>query len=127
MLYTCRVLVPVQTHPRIVTIEGDSPEWAANEAHSRYFTNPTDSMHVARPARDHGEEDVYFARIDVAGYGTFTSRMFKSQIKRRGGVKLNAPTMKERLLYIAGMLEWKDDPAELIGTDMWIGEEEYAQ
>lgn len=126
MLYRCHVLVPVQVNPRIVTIEGDSPEYAANEVHSLYFTNTTDSLHVLHSAKDgSGLEDVYFAIIDVNGE-RYTSRMFKQQIRRKGGIKpRNAPTLEQRLATIAKALDWDEDPMELVGSACWVNEEIY--
>lgn len=122
--YTCRVVVPATARQRIVTIEGDSPSYAANEAHSQHFTNATDSLCVSHSANDgSGREDVYFAVIEVDGE-RYTSRMFKQGIYRKGGVKpRNVPTLLQQLTVIAKALGWEDDPMELVGSSMWEGEE----
>lgn len=83
-------------------------EGGTAEMSARYVPDP--DRPVAR---------VLFATLEVEGHGLFTSRIYKSGIGRRGGVKHRAELS---LADVAKAIGWDRDPAELMGPG-WDGEE----
>lgn len=119
--YRCRVVVPVLAVQDWTTVEALSPEEAVQDFHFHHATDGTHSLVLTREAP---REDVYFARVEVDEHGTWVSRIFKSQIRRKGGVKRQRPTEAQRLVTIAKTLGWEGDPMDLIAAGWDLEEAE---
>ncbi len=63
---------------------------------------------------------VSFVRVEVEGSGTMVSRLYRSGIRRRGGVKPRDPMTVEK---IAKILSWDGEPQELLEAG-WESESE---
>lgn len=114
--YRCRTVAPRQTS--WCDVEALSPEDAAQTHHDRRLRS--DSI-VYVPDEKKAGSRVYFALVEVEGHGEMVSRIFTSEILRRGGVKSNRPPVT--LADVAQALGWGRDPQELVASG-WDGETE---
>lgn len=113
--YNVRCLKPRQYG--WVRITAASPE----EAVSEYHYNQEPEGFVVK-MEDHGGplERLHLIRAEVEGHGYFVSRIFKTGIFRRGGIKLPGKSLES----IAAALEWERPVEELI-AEGWLLEERY--
>lgn len=112
--YQCRFTAPRSSGWSAV--EAPSPEMAANEFHYR-----DKSFGISYcPDPEKPGSRIYFASVEVDGFGTWVSRVYWSGIVRRGGVRSRG--RKLTLADVAKAVRWERDPAELLGEG-WDGEE----
>lgn len=119
MTYRCRTVAPRQTS--WCDVEASSPEDAAQTHHDRRLRS--DSIVYVPDEKEAGNR-VYFALVEVEGHGEMVSRIFTSEILRRGGVKSKCqPVTLSPLTGVAQALGWGRDPQELVASG-WDGETE---
>lgn len=115
MIYRCRT-----TKPKVsewFDIEAESPELAANAFHSDH-NDELESL-AFYPDPDMMGKSVRFVCIEVEGHEIMVSRLFVSEIARRGGaLRKTLPTLEE----IAKRLDYQHDPGTLL-EEGWEGEE----
>jgi hypothetical protein len=121
MTFKCRFTVPRESAWQAV--EGATPEEAANEFHYR-----RDLDGIVLYLSDAGEpwrpgDSVSLALVEVEGHEPWMSRIFRSGLVRRGGIKLRDRTFDQKLAGVAKQLGWTGDPRELIAPG-WEGENE---
>lgn len=110
-IYRCCMVRPTPSNWH--DVEADSWGEAANEVHANVLEGGY------RYRADEGGPAVFFAMMEVEGFGQVISRYYWEGIWRRGGVRhYRGPS---RLDYIAKELGWVEDPRLLLETG-WDGE-----
>lgn len=117
-IYQCRMLLPQELPWR--TVEADTPEQAANEYHFGLPRWESGKVWIERDGEG-TRTDVYFARIEVEGHGSWVSRVYQSGLWRRGGVPVQQPTLAD----LAAAIDWPHDPQELVQPG-WDFEEDWS-
>lgn len=117
MIFKCRFIKPKTSN--WYNVESDSFEEAAQDFHGKFVPSSKDfsSVYFDRKTEDSGEY-VYFALVEIEGYGQWVVRTYYSCIVRRG--KFN-PISKPSLQDIANSIGWEKDYKELL--EYWTGEE----
>ena len=110
--FKCRMVIP--SHATWVEEEAETWEAAALEHH---FREPRRGI-AFNEDHDRPGSSVCFARVEVEGFGELITRVYRSSLVRRGGVKTGerAVTIEQ----IAERLGWAGEPAALlkVGWDL---------
>jgi hypothetical protein len=112
MIYRCRFRVPVETDWS--DVDAASPEDAAQDFHYHRYSDAR-GLYATR-----GIWTVHFALVEVDGYGELVSRVMKTGIYRKGGVKRDRPP--QTIDEIARRLGWAH-PVDQLFDSGWDGEE----
>jgi hypothetical protein len=120
MDYRCRMTIPYAS--AWIDAEAETPEQAAQDCHEHFYDLGDKGLGY-RDERDGKITLVYFARIEVEGYGTYVSRMFYTGIFRKGGVKPRDPNT---LVSIARALNYQSPPETLL-DEGWTCEESWEE
>lgn len=117
MQYECRTLLPTPTE-RWHLVEADSPGAAAQEYHDATLSHGLDVVFYDEEKK----ETVHFRRVEIKGVeGSLVSRMYKSGLRRKGGVAL-ATTRGQKLQVVAYAIKWTGTLDELLAP--WELEEQ---
>lgn len=112
--FRVRSVAPKQTQWADIVAEDDVD--AAQSWHDKHGWLPHDGYDVVL-RRDDGP-DVSFVKVEVEGFGVMVSRVYRTGLRRRGGVKIGEPMTVER---VAKLIAYDGDPSYLLAHD-WEGE-----
>lgn len=111
MKYRCRMTMPKPVgEGNWIEIEADSPERAVQEYHVRLCDFDAGKHWWVSTGEDIGYR-MFFARIEIEGWGDTISRVYHYGLWRKGGV---GPRVKPTLQAVADAVGWKGDPEELV-------------
>lgn len=119
--YRCRMVIP-EEESGWEEIEAATPEDAANTYHDcLYHLGRRGLCYIDERGGPGRRTEVYFARIEVEGFGSWVSRIFREGLYRKGGVIRSGdrPTLTD----IAQRLEWPSAPERLADDKGWVGSE----
>lgn len=117
MKYRCRRIKPEPVRGW-VEVEAETPEQAVQEYHVGLCGSDAGKRWWVSMGKDTGYR-MFFARIEVEGWGDIVSRVFHYGLWRRGGVRTGA---KPTLRAVANAIDWEGDLEELV-VEGWDLEE----